>query len=253
MSNFESLRELEDASGAGKCGLRIGCEVETFPHPAGAADHPAHPYPAQIRRVMRERSRLCLSLTRPSHQTASIPSPCSCWNFILAQQRLVTASASSSGNVKGRSTGSSLLKGSTLRKAHLQRGSAGLAGTTSFPGDRLLRASGTKHRHRKLSRDDLEHTHFLATLVNEFRFGYTQFQNDQQRFFAFQRNVTGELGIIGLTCWCRRPGEPRRSALAWHLWLRRNRERPICPAVPHFPVDRQSLADSRKPLLENGG
>ncbi|MGH8248830.1 MAG: hypothetical protein ACREUU_20670, partial [Gammaproteobacteria bacterium] len=36
------------------------------------------------------------------------------------------------------------------------------------------------------------------TVVNEFRFGYTQFNNDQRRFYAFKRNVTAELGIGGL-------------------------------------------------------
>ncbi len=36
------------------------------------------------------------------------------------------------------------------------------------------------------------------TIVNEFRFGWTQFNNDQKRFYAFKRDVTKELGIIGL-------------------------------------------------------
>lgn len=36
------------------------------------------------------------------------------------------------------------------------------------------------------------------SLVNEFRFGYTQFNNDQLRFYANRRDVTGELGISGL-------------------------------------------------------
>lgn len=36
------------------------------------------------------------------------------------------------------------------------------------------------------------------TVVNEFRFGWTQFNNDQRRFYAFKRDVTKELGIIGL-------------------------------------------------------
>ncbi len=36
------------------------------------------------------------------------------------------------------------------------------------------------------------------TVVNEFRFGWTQFNNDQRRFYAFRRDVTGELGINGL-------------------------------------------------------
>lgn len=39
---------------------------------------------------------------------------------------------------------------------------------------------------------------FSTSVVNEFRFGYTQFNNDQKRFFAGVRNVTGELGINGL-------------------------------------------------------
>ncbi len=39
---------------------------------------------------------------------------------------------------------------------------------------------------------------FSPTIVNEFRSGWTQFNNDQQRFYAFKRNVTKELGIIGL-------------------------------------------------------
>ena len=36
------------------------------------------------------------------------------------------------------------------------------------------------------------------TLVNEFRLGWTQFDNDQKRFYANKRDVTGELGIVGL-------------------------------------------------------
>src|SRR2546426_2640135 len=36
------------------------------------------------------------------------------------------------------------------------------------------------------------------SLVNEFRFGWTQFDNDQKRFYANKRDVTGELGIAGL-------------------------------------------------------
>ena len=36
------------------------------------------------------------------------------------------------------------------------------------------------------------------SIVNEFRFGWTQFNNDQKRFYAFKRDVTKELGIIGL-------------------------------------------------------
>lgn len=39
---------------------------------------------------------------------------------------------------------------------------------------------------------------FGSSIVNEFRFGYTQFNNDQKRFYAGVRNVTAELGIIGL-------------------------------------------------------
>lgn len=39
---------------------------------------------------------------------------------------------------------------------------------------------------------------FSPALVNEFRFGWTQFDNDQKRFYANKRDVTGELGIIGL-------------------------------------------------------
>ena len=39
---------------------------------------------------------------------------------------------------------------------------------------------------------------FGPSVVNEFRFGYTQFNNDQKRFYAGVRNVTAELGIIGL-------------------------------------------------------
>ena len=37
------------------------------------------------------------------------------------------------------------------------------------------------------------------SLVNEFRFGWTQFDNDQKRFYANRRDVTGELGIGGLS------------------------------------------------------
>ncbi len=36
------------------------------------------------------------------------------------------------------------------------------------------------------------------SLVNEFRFGWTQFDNDQKRFYANKRDVTSELGIAGL-------------------------------------------------------
>ena len=39
---------------------------------------------------------------------------------------------------------------------------------------------------------------FGPSVVNEFRFGYTQFNNDQKRFYAGVRNVTAELGIVGL-------------------------------------------------------
>jgi hypothetical protein len=39
---------------------------------------------------------------------------------------------------------------------------------------------------------------FSPSVVNEFRFGYTQFNNDQKRFYAGVRDVTKELGIIGL-------------------------------------------------------
>ena len=39
---------------------------------------------------------------------------------------------------------------------------------------------------------------FSPTIVNEFRAGWTQFNNDQKRFYAFKRDVTKELGIIGL-------------------------------------------------------
>ena len=38
-----------------------------------------------------------------------------------------------------------------------------------------------------------------TSVVNEFRFGYTQFNNDQKRFYAGVRDVTGELGIVGLS------------------------------------------------------
>ena len=37
------------------------------------------------------------------------------------------------------------------------------------------------------------------TIVNEFRFGYNQFQNDQLLRFAYERDVTTELKIPGLT------------------------------------------------------
>ena len=39
---------------------------------------------------------------------------------------------------------------------------------------------------------------FGPTMVNEFRFGYTLFQNDQVRFFSNDRDVITELGIQGL-------------------------------------------------------
>lgn len=39
---------------------------------------------------------------------------------------------------------------------------------------------------------------FSPTVTNEFRFGVTEFHNDQLRFFAHKRDVTGELGIVGL-------------------------------------------------------
>lgn len=39
---------------------------------------------------------------------------------------------------------------------------------------------------------------FSPTVVNELRLGYTQFQNDALRHFAYVRDVTAELGIVGL-------------------------------------------------------
>jgi hypothetical protein len=39
---------------------------------------------------------------------------------------------------------------------------------------------------------------FSPTVVNEFRFGYTQFQNDQLFRYAYERDITSELGIVGL-------------------------------------------------------
>jgi len=39
---------------------------------------------------------------------------------------------------------------------------------------------------------------FGPSVVNEFRFGYTLFQNDQVRFFSNEQDVSGELGIQGL-------------------------------------------------------
>ena len=39
---------------------------------------------------------------------------------------------------------------------------------------------------------------FSSTVVNEFRFGYNQFQNDRLLFHSFVRDVTSELGIPGL-------------------------------------------------------
>ena len=39
---------------------------------------------------------------------------------------------------------------------------------------------------------------FGPATVNEFRFGYTLFQNDQVRFFSNERDVITELGIVGL-------------------------------------------------------
>ena len=39
---------------------------------------------------------------------------------------------------------------------------------------------------------------FGAATVNEFRFGYTLFQNDQVRFYSNERDVIAELGIRGL-------------------------------------------------------
>lgn len=39
---------------------------------------------------------------------------------------------------------------------------------------------------------------FGAAIVNDFRFGYTLFQNDQVRFFSNDRDVISELGIRGL-------------------------------------------------------
>jgi hypothetical protein len=40
---------------------------------------------------------------------------------------------------------------------------------------------------------------FGANIVNEFRFGYNQFQNDQVSYFAGERDASGELGIVGLS------------------------------------------------------
>ena len=39
---------------------------------------------------------------------------------------------------------------------------------------------------------------FGTALVNEFRFGYNQFQNDRVGHFAFERDISSELGIVGL-------------------------------------------------------
>src|SRR5262249_7496911 len=39
---------------------------------------------------------------------------------------------------------------------------------------------------------------FSPTMVNELRLGYTQFQNDQLLRFGYERDVTKELGIVGL-------------------------------------------------------
>jgi len=45
----------------------------------------------------------------------------------------------------------------------------------------------------------LSNTHIVSpTVVNDFRFGYNQFQNGLLQYFAFKRNVTAELGIVGL-------------------------------------------------------
>ncbi len=38
-----------------------------------------------------------------------------------------------------------------------------------------------------------------TTAVNEFRFGYNQFQNDRVGYFTFVRDVSSELGIVGLS------------------------------------------------------
>lgn len=39
---------------------------------------------------------------------------------------------------------------------------------------------------------------FSPTVVNEFRFGYTQFLNDMLLHYAYERDVTAELGVRGL-------------------------------------------------------
>jgi len=39
---------------------------------------------------------------------------------------------------------------------------------------------------------------FSPTMVNETRFGYTQFQNDNTTYFSGKRDVSSELGIVGL-------------------------------------------------------
>src|SRR5262249_2810740 len=39
---------------------------------------------------------------------------------------------------------------------------------------------------------------FTPAVVNELRFGYTQFQNDQLFRFANERDITAELAIVGL-------------------------------------------------------
>jgi hypothetical protein len=62
---------------------------------------------------------------------------------------------------------------------------------TTFP----LQASRIETKAYQVA---LSNTRTLGpTKVNEFRFGYNQFQNDQIPYFANQRDATGELGIRG--------------------------------------------------------
>ena len=76
--------------------------------------------------------------------------------------------------------------------------------------------------------------------MNEFRFGCTQFNNDQKRFYANIRDVTGELGIIGLSL--------AGAAFLWYAFDRprarfnrlwRAGKWPLCWPHVHLSVDGQ--------------
>ena len=90
---------------------------------------------------------------------------------------------------------------------------------------------------------------FGPSVVNEFRFGYTQFNNDQKRFYAGVRNVTAELGIIGLDSpvelsW----GTPSIGLGTWPHQFWGAGQRSVRWTYVDLSMDRQHVRDTRKSL-----